>query len=64
MTSAKFQRICERIASDVTHEHEIRMGGVTPEQVALVANGTERTMSHPIISAIRGELRKWGVEPV
>lgn len=51
-------RLCQSIARQLNSELTIRAGAVTPEQVACVANGTERTVSHPVISAIMSELRK------
>lgn len=60
MTSAKFQLICQRVADTVNLD--VKSGAVTPEQVALVASGTERTVSHPIVQEIQAELRSMGVE--
>lgn len=60
MTSAKFQLICQRVADTVNLD--VKAGAVTAEQVALVANGTERTVSHPVISQIQAELRSMGVD--
>lgn len=41
-------------------EHDVTLD-VTHEQVALVASGQERTVSHPIIARIMAELREEGV---
>lgn len=60
MTSAKFQRICQRVADTVNLD--VKAGAVTSEQVALVVSGVERTVSHPIVQEIRAELRSMGVE--
>jgi len=51
-------RLFQSIARKVTKELNIRTGAATPEQVACVANGTERTVSHPVIAAIMSELRR------
>lgn len=55
----KFHALCQRIAARINPS--IKAGAVTPEQVALVASGRERTVSHPVISEIVHELRKEGV---
>lgn len=58
MTPARFTRLCQQIAYTVNHDLNIRGALVSAEQVACVAAGTERTVSHPTISAIMAELRR------
>lgn len=47
-----------RIATKLNRELQIRAGAITAEQVASVAKGTERTLNHPVIAAIRTELKR------
>lgn len=49
-------RLFQQIATKLNRDGR-RHNGVTAEQVANVASGTERTVSHPIISQIRAELQ-------
>lgn len=60
MTAKQFHSICQLIAQKLNQDKRAQ-NGVTPEQVALVASGQERTVSHPIIAAIMRELREEGV---
>lgn len=62
MNARKFQQLCVRIAATVNKTHRIRSGGVDAEQVAFVASGRERTVSHPIIMAICAELKLNGID--
>lgn len=58
----RFCALCQQIADDLNHSLNIRGAFVTAEQVACVAAGTERTVSHPVISAIMTELRRHKVK--
>lgn len=49
-------RLFQQIASKLNRDSR-RHNGVTAEQVANVASGTERTISHPVIASIRVELQ-------
>lgn len=50
-------RLFQQIATKLNRD-ERRHNGVTAEQVANVASGVERTVSHPVIASIMAELRK------
>lgn len=53
---AHFQQIADEVATQFGNS----LGGekVTEEQVCKIATGVEVTISHPVIDAIRNELRK------
>lgn len=56
MISKREQRY-RQIAKKVTKETATGGGTVTPEQVAAIANGTDRNLSHPVHQAVLIELR-------
>lgn len=46
-----YQSIADKLNRD------IKSGGVDVAQIARVVSGEERTLNHPVIAAIRAELR-------
>lgn len=62
MTAHEFTGLCSRIARKINAGDKRTHNGVTPELVAAVASGQERTESHPIIQSIMTELRAKGVK--
>lgn len=57
MNPRLFQQVADTINRDIRTQ-----GGVTAEQVASVASGVERTVSHPRIAEVMNELRKKGIK--
>lgn len=56
MNPRLFHQIATKINCDIRTQN-----GVTADQVAAVASGVERTVSHPRIAEIMSELRKKGI---
>lgn len=54
---SKFMTPFQQIARKLTRSLRGK-GTVTPEQVQAIANGTERTASHPVIAQIMSELKR------
>lgn len=50
-------RLFQSIAKRVNEQFRLNAHVVTADQVALVAGGQERTVSHPVIASIAAELR-------